>query len=134
MEPLTPEELNALCDCGDEKPEGRHKKNCLANYRRCDLESASVPHSILAKTFFTGVVEVFYRDEIKRREWLFEGKLHRLLGPALEYSDFVGYKDRIVCWWYLGSVIQPEILFEKLSDEQKEKALWNFDQWKNYAP
>jgi hypothetical protein len=53
------------------------------------------------------------------RYWYLNGELHRVDGPAVEYHN--GYK-----MWYLNGIeyIQEE-WFERLSDEDKLKAIWN---------
>ncbi len=133
MEPLTPEEIQALCKCG--QTEGsKHAKLCFANYRSYHLESEDVPHGQISKSLFSGVIEIFRYGELRRREWFFCGRLHRYAGPAIEYCDRVNYLDRVCCWWYHGETIHPEDLFEKLTDEQRMEAVWNLDQWKNYSP
>jgi hypothetical protein len=51
--------------------------------------------------------------------WYLNGKLHRIDGPAIEFAN--GYKS-----WYLnGTKYSQEEWFEMLSDEDKEKAIWN---------
>jgi hypothetical protein len=51
--------------------------------------------------------------------WYLNGKKHRIDGPAIESSD--GYKA-----WYLNGInYSQEEWFEQLSEEDKEKAIWN---------
>lgn len=58
------------------------------------------------------------------REWFLDGKRHRVDGPAIEYND--GSKE----WYYEGRPISPMELFERLTPEQKEKVIWDLDEWK----
>jgi hypothetical protein len=51
--------------------------------------------------------------------WFFNGQRHRIDGPAIEH--FNGDKS-----WFLNGFNYPqEEWFEKLSDEDKLKAIWN---------
>ncbi len=70
---------------------------------------------------FSGVVYVKLE---KRYHWYLNGQLHREDGPAVEYIS--GLKQ-----WYLnGKPYSKEEWFEKLTtDEQKDKALFNMDNW-----
>ncbi len=58
------------------------------------------------------------------KEWYLNGKLHRDDGPAAIYSDGKKY-------WFLNDEYysSQEEWFDKLTSEQKEKALWNMDNW-----
>ncbi len=91
--------------------------------------------------YFTGIIN-YYRSYC----WLVNKEFHREDGPAVEY--FSGSKE-----WYLNGVIHredgPAIIrlsgeklwylndikytqeewFELLTLEQKEKAIWNMDNW-----
>ncbi len=55
--------------------------------------------------------------------WFIDGKLHRKDGPAIEYYN--GTKS----WWLNGYSYSQEEWFERLTPEQKEKAIWNMDNW-----
>ncbi len=57
-------------------------------------------------------------------EWYLNGKLHRIDGPAIIYS--IGKKR-----WFLNGreYFFQEEWFESLTPEQKEKAVWNMDNW-----
>jgi hypothetical protein len=64
---------------------------------------------------YTGIIQ--WSASIK--QWYFEGKLHRVDGPAFE--SIYGTKA-----WYLNGIkYSQEEWFEMLSDEDKEKAIWN---------
>jgi hypothetical protein len=53
------------------------------------------------------------------RYWYLNGKRHRVNGPAVECSNGDKY-------WYLNNVYYPqEEWFERLSEEDKENAIWN---------
>ncbi len=54
------------------------------------------------------------------REWYLNGKRHRRDGPAVESSNQ---------WFYEGQSIKPLDLFEILTEEEKEKAAWNINEW-----
>jgi hypothetical protein len=58
-----------------------------------------------------------YSDGTKK--WFFNGQLHRVDGPAIEWND--GDKE----WWLNGINYFQEEWFERLSDEDKERAIWN---------
>jgi hypothetical protein len=60
-------------------------------------------------------IELYTGDKI----WYLNGKLHRIDGPAIDF--FVGRKE----WWLEGIKYSQEEWFEKLSEEDKEKAIWN---------
>jgi hypothetical protein len=80
------------------------------------------------------------------KAWWVNGKLHRVDGPAIEYADgdehwyLNGLRHRSdgpasqyhhddgSCdyeWWLNGINYFQEEWFERLSDEDKEKAIWN---------
>jgi hypothetical protein len=64
---------------------------------------------------YTGVAENWNGD----RCWFLKGKLHRIDGPAIEFKN--GDKS-----WYLNGIeYSQEEWFERLSEEDKEKAVWN---------
>jgi hypothetical protein len=64
---------------------------------------------------YTGIVEYSNGTKV----WYLNGKTHRLDGPAIEYPSGTKY-------WYLNDVYYPqEEWFERLSEEDKEKAIWN---------
>jgi hypothetical protein len=53
------------------------------------------------------------------KAWYLNGELHRVDGPAIEYPN--GDKS-----WFLNDInYSQEEWFEKLSEEDKEKAIWN---------
>jgi hypothetical protein len=53
------------------------------------------------------------------KHWYLNGQRHRLDGPAVEYPN--GYKA-----WYLNGInYSQEEWFERLSEEDKLKAIWN---------
>ncbi len=57
------------------------------------------------------------------KKWLINGKFHREDGPAIIWSG--GSKS-----WYLSNAkYTQEAWFEELTPEQKEKAIWNMDNW-----
>ena len=81
------------------------------------------------------------------QEYYVEGKMHRIGGPAIIHADGGqewyqnGVKHRIDGpatlwvdgsreWWYHGVQMTAGELFEKLTDEEKEKVLWKLDEWK----
>lgn len=57
--------------------------------------------------------------------WIENGQVHREDGPAIEY--YTGDKG-----WYLNGNIflSKEEFFDALSDKQKDKIIWNLDQWR----
>ncbi len=59
----------------------------------------------------------------KIKVWYVNGKKHRDDGPAVEYPN--GHKF----WWLDGKSYSQEEWFDRLTSEQKEKAVWNMDQW-----
>ncbi len=67
---------------------------------------------------FTGVIIV--RDNY---EWYLDGEYHREDGPAIMFLNFP--KE----WWLHGSQYSQEEWFNALTPEQKEKAIWNMDNW-----
>ncbi len=90
---------------------------------------------------FTGVVHYYgsYR-------WFLNGEKHRENGPAVIYSDGMkvwylnGRQHRedgpaVECingtkkWWLNGNLYSQEEWFDELTPEQKEKALFNMDNW-----
>ncbi len=60
-----------------------------------------------------------YGDQV----WCLNGVKHRDDGPAVIYTD--GTKE----WWLDNEHFTQEEWFGKLTPEQKEKAVWNMDQW-----
>jgi hypothetical protein len=70
---------------------------------------------VLIHKYYTGVVE--YHNGTKL--WYFKGKLHREDGPAIKWSN--GNKS----WFINGVEYSQEEWFERLSEEDKEKAIWN---------
>jgi hypothetical protein len=53
------------------------------------------------------------------KHWFLNDKIHRVDGPAVEYAN--GTKV-----WYLNGIYLPqEKWFERLSEEDKLKAIWN---------
>ncbi len=57
------------------------------------------------------------------KEWYLNGAIHRENGPAIIYPS--GEKS-----WYLNGIkYTQEEWFERLTSEQKEKAIWNMDNW-----
>lgn len=52
------------------------------------------------------------------------GLIHCNNGPAILYQN--GFKR----WFLNGYEVTAEEVFEQMSDEDKEKAIWNLDQWK----
>lgn len=66
--------------------------------------------------------------------WFKNGLYHRADGPAMisrlyrgtSFGADFGPKR----WYFNGKEMEPMELFEMLTDEEKEKAIWNLDQWK----
>lgn len=58
------------------------------------------------------------------KEWWKNGFLHREDGPAIED----GRNGR--SWFLNGRLVTPMEIFDQMSEEQKEKAIWELDQWK----
>ncbi len=55
--------------------------------------------------------------------WTKNGQMHRENGPAVEYNN----GD---CEWFINGIgYTQEEWFDKLTPEQKEKAIWNMDNW-----
>jgi hypothetical protein len=64
---------------------------------------------------YTGIAEYHNGNKI----WYLNGLYHRVDGPAIEHSN--GDK-----FWYLNGVeYSQEEWFERLSEEDKLKAIWN---------
>jgi hypothetical protein len=102
------------------------------------MNTLKVNHWLDAPKNYTGIVESINGSKL----WYFNGKRHREDGPAAEYSDggkawhlndklhrvdgpaiegINGYKA-----WYLNDInYSQEEWFERLSDEDKLKAIWN---------
>ncbi len=58
------------------------------------------------------------------KEWYLNGERHCDDGPA--YKQFDGKKF----WWLNGEWYScQEVWFDALTSEQKEKAIWNMDDW-----
>ncbi len=57
------------------------------------------------------------------KEWFIHGKKHREDGPAVIYSN--GERH----WYFDGWKYPQEEWFGLLTSEEKEKAVWNMDQW-----
>ncbi len=55
--------------------------------------------------------------------WYLKGVMHREDGPAVEYKS--GKKE----WWLNGRYYSQEEWFEQLTTKQKEKFVWNMDNW-----
>ena len=68
-------------------------------------------------------------DALQARCHFKEGKLHNDKGPAvIKYDDNDGV---YLYWWYLNGIeVSPMDVFDLLSDEEKEKAIWDLDDWK----
>jgi hypothetical protein len=65
--------------------------------------------------YYTGIVEYLNGNKC----WYLKGKLHRIDGPAIELKN--GDKR-----WYLNGIeYSQEEWFERLSEEDKLKAIWN---------
>ena len=75
---------------------------------------------------FTGVVKDRYVSDgaIFATLYYWKGMLHRVDGPAITYASGLTY------WYFKGEKVTPQQLFEQLTVEQKEKAIWNLDEWK----
>lgn len=76
--------------------------------------------------YFTGIVHEYYLDKLNVFAIIYfeNGKLHREDGPAIIYNS--GLKK----WYFQGENISPQELFDKLTSEQKERVIWNLDEWK----
>ncbi len=64
--------------------------------------------------------------------WFRDGLFHRADGPAVisHYCETTGFGAKTQNRWYwYGKEMTPMELFERLSEEEKEKAVWNLDQW-----
>lgn len=58
------------------------------------------------------------------KAWFVNGVCHREDGPAIEYYN--GIRE-----WYLnGKRVSAEDVFQQLTDDQKEKVVWELDLWK----
>jgi hypothetical protein len=64
---------------------------------------------------YTGIVEYYNGD----KEWFLNGQRHRTEGPASERIN--GKKE----WCLEGINYSQEEWFDRLSDEDKLKAIWN---------
>ncbi len=69
---------------------------------------------------FTGVI---FNNIKKSFGWLVSGEWHRDDGPAIQGSNGVKL------WYLKGFPYLQEKWFNALTLEQKEKAVWNMDQW-----
>ena len=56
--------------------------------------------------------------------WYKNGLVHREDGPAIMYYN--GKRG----WYWEGYLSSPMEVFDQLTDEQKEKVIWDLDQWK----
>lgn len=56
--------------------------------------------------------------------WYLCEKLHRTNGPALIDNN------KLKVWFLFGKQVSAMNVFELLTPEQKEKAIWELDQWK----
>lgn len=72
--------------------------------------------------YFTGVVQ----DEAGDIAWFRNGTFHREDGPAVIYKYLQSPKE----WWWEGQQMAAMELFDKLSDEQKGKVIWELNEWK----
>ena len=60
--------------------------------------------------------------------WYKGGMPHRIHGPAKEvYHHGHFYKKE---WYFEGFRHSPEKIFDMLSDEEREKAIWRLNEWK----
>lgn len=57
-------------------------------------------------------------------EWFLNDQLHRRDGPAVIYED--GSK----AWFLYGKPVSAQEVFDQLTDEEKEQAIWNMDEWR----
>ncbi len=76
---------------------------------------------------FTGIIKINEAEYYyKSYYWLANGEFHREDGPAIIWSGGGGGK-----YWYLNGnkYLSQEEWFDALTSEQKEKAIWNMDQW-----
>lgn len=48
-------------------------------------------------------------------------------GPAIIYSHS---NNKINEWYLNGFKVEPMEVFDQMSEEDKEKAIWNLDEWK----
>ncbi len=68
--------------------------------------------------------EMFYLDFSTANSMttkVFVGIIHRIDGPAI--TTTMGEKF----WYFLGQKLTKEEWFEKLTKEEKQKAIWNLD-------
>ncbi len=68
--------------------------------------------------YFTGVVKF-----LNNYYWFVNGIRHREDGPAVIFSNGSKY------WWLNGWSYFQEEWFNVLTPEQKEKFIWNMDNW-----
>ncbi len=57
------------------------------------------------------------------KSWFVDGRKHREDGPAYIFAN--GDRE----WWLNDIHYRQEEWFEELTPEQKEKAVWNMDNW-----
>lgn len=77
-----------------------------------------IPPDYTGKVIYLGGVEpiiLYYRNRY----------LHREDGPAIVYL-----KSNDKFWYLNGFQVGPMDVFDQLSDEQKEKAIWTFNEWR----
>lgn len=66
-------------------------------------------------------------QNFNRKVWVRNDVWHRADGPAMEEVDDHGeYRE----WYLYGVKVSAQDVFDKLTDEQKEKAIWELDKWK----
>lgn len=81
------------------------------------------------------------------KKYFKDGKLHREDGPAIEWStggeswyvnglkhrndgpSFKNTNDTIRHWHMDGKVVSPQDVFEELTDEKKDEAIFELDKW-----
>lgn len=75
---------------------------------------------------YTGIVYEYFPNTHRLFCTLYfkQGRLHRTDGPA------VIYVGGLCNWYYDGEKLSPQELFEKLTDEEREQAIWNINEWK----
>lgn len=91
--------------------------------RSYSVNSLLIEAAFIGKFFFEEGPDVIVQltDGIA---YMQNGRIHREDGPAIIYN--AGHKS----WYYEGKKIAPMDLFEKLTPEQKEKVIWELDEWK----
>lgn len=97
------------------------------DYEVCNIGSNGLTSALSLN--FSGIVCQKCGD-VNCVYWIIPGYLlHRTDGPALLYIKKDGIKT-LSCWYVNGKSVTPEEVFDLLSEEERNKAIWKLDRWK----